>query len=57
MDTNNEKITLETSDQLKKNWLVNFRGFTLQTTRREPRAGMFGRIRYKNVWVLDKKEK
>lgn len=44
--------TLETSDRMKKVWLVGFKGFTLQATRREPRAGLFGKIRYKNVWVL-----
>ena len=47
--------TKETSDQLKKIWLVNFKGFTLETTRREPHAGMFGKIHYKNVWLLKKK--
>jgi len=49
--------TKETSDQLKKIWLMNFKGFTLETTRREPHAGMFGNIVYKNVWVLKKKKK
>ncbi|MBN4046728.1 hypothetical protein JYT90_00235 [bacterium AH-315-P07] len=50
--------TLEIEGQLKKLWLTNFRGYTLLTTRREPQSGMLGRIRYKNVWVLQKnKEK
>ena len=57
MKNSDEIETKETSDQLKKIWLVNFKGFRLETTRREPHAGLFGRIHYKNVWVLKKKGK
>jgi hypothetical protein len=45
---------LETSDQLKKAWLVNFKGYSLESTRKEPQAGMFGNIRYKKIWILKK---
>ena len=46
---------LETSHRLKKVWLVKVNGYTVLSTRRNPHAGMFGSIRYTNVWVLEKK--
>ena len=46
---------LETSDRLKKLWLVNINGYMVTSTRRTPLSGVFGKIRYKNIWVLEKK--
>ena len=56
MNTAKSINILKTSDRLKKLWLVNVSGYTLISTRRLPQSGMFGNIRYKNVWVLEKKE-
>jgi hypothetical protein len=46
---------IETTGSLKKAWLVNFNGYSLVSTRRKPLAGIFGSVKYKSVWLLEKK--
>lgn len=51
----NVQQTLETSTPVKKFWLTTFGGYDVTATRRSPMVGLFGRIRYKNVWVLNRR--
>ena len=53
-NNNTPTETLQTSAVLTKIWLTRFRGFHIHSMRRTPTAGLFGRIRYKNQWTLQK---
>ena len=50
----NDSITTESP--LKRTWLITFRGYKVALTRRIPKNGMGGSIRYKTLYVLQKKK-
>lgn len=47
--------SITTESPLKRTWLTTFRGYKIQLTRRIPKTGMGGSIRYKTLYVLKKK--
>ena len=49
--------TITTESPLKRRWLTMFRGYKIALTRRIPKNGMGGSIRYKTLYVLEKKNK
>ena len=48
--------TITTESPLQRIWLTLFRGYRVRLTRKLPRTGMGGAIRYKTLWVLEKRK-
>lgn len=49
--------SIKTESPLQRIWLTWFRGYRVKFTRRTPRNGLGGTVRYKTIWVLEKKNK
>ena len=52
MNNGDMNEAVQTDSRFRVWWLTAFNGYRVNMSRRSPRAGMFGRIRYDIQWTL-----
>jgi len=43
---------IQTDSRMRAWWLTTFKGYKVKTLRRQPKAGLFGVLRYESHWLL-----
>ena len=47
---------LATMSRVQMLWMCHVRGYRLRQTQQVPRMGLFGQVRYKSKWVLERRD-